>query len=158
MFLAVASIREKFNIQPNAYESQIEAAIASAKRKLRGWVDADVYMEADGGTAPVDPDELLRYETVIDAHSWLTMFYLSRAVGTRYSGDGVIKQAQDAGSPAMNSRLVTNSYLTPKELAENEQKYYDTASDIAEPYLAEETAVSVTASALPQAVRVVSDW
>lgn len=157
-FLAAEEIRAKFNIQPNAFGQQIDAALSSAARKIRTWVGATVYDEADNATPPVDADELLRYETVIDAHSWLTMFYLSRAVGTKYSGDGVIKEAQDSASPAMNSRIVTNQYLTPTELAKNEQRYYDTAADIVSPYQEIPATTTVLRSALPRAVTVIADW
>lgn len=158
MFLNADDIRAKFNIQPNAYGSQIDAAIDSAKRKVRVWVGEDVFDEADGETPPVGDDELLRYGTVIDAHSWLTMFYLSRAVGLKYSADGVIKQAQDAGSPAFNTRILTNEYLTPQDLGKREQMYYDTARDTIDPYLLIESSTLVTVSALPQKVSVVADW
>jgi hypothetical protein len=158
MFLSVQDIRDKFNLHSKSFEPQIASAILSANRKIRLWVGADVYDAAASETAPTDADELLRAETVADAHSWLTMYYLSRAVGVKYSPDGAIKQQQDNGSPAMGSRIVTNSYLTPEELGRNEQKYYDTAEEIILPYLVAETTVTVTRTALPQAVRVVADW
>lgn len=158
MFLNVQEIRDKFNIQPNAFASQIESAIQSAARKIRLWVGADAYDEAISETVPVEPEDLLRYETVLDAHSWLTMYYLSLAVGSKYAGDGVVEQAQDAGSPAMQGNVLTNRYLTPEKLAQNEKKYYETARDAVEPYLVTVDSVTVTATALPQSVRVVSDW
>lgn len=158
MFLTADEIRAKFNIQSNAFSEQIDSAISSAQRKIRVWVGATFYAEAVDPTPPVDPDELVRYESVIDAHSWLTMYYLSRAVGSKYSGDGVIKQAQDAGSPAFNSQILTNEYLTPDELGKNEKRYYDTAEDIAGPYLEVLETATIARTALPQSIRVVADW
>jgi len=156
MWFSVEQIRQKFSVQSNSYGTQIDSAIGSAARKIRRWVDSAAYAEAAGSTVPTDPEDLLRYETIVDAHAFLTMYYLWKSVGNKLSADGVIKQAQDSASPSMNSRIVTNSYLTPAEL--DAQDYYDLAWDAIHPYLVVEPVTNVTMQGVPAAVTVTADW
>ena len=157
-WLDETQIRDKFNIQSKAYSSQIGSASDSAARKIRRWIDAATYTDAIDDTAPVDAEDLLRYETVVDAHAFLTMYYLSMSVGSKLSPDGFIKSAQSSSSP-VQTQTVTNNYLTPAEMAAKKQEYYDAAWDIIEPYAV--VAVSEAASTTPvypTAVSVVADW
>jgi hypothetical protein len=117
-WLSTIEIRNKFSITSGRYDQQIEYAIASAALVLQRGVDADVYAEALADTPPTDPDELLRYSSVVESHSYLTMWFLVGNVGNKLGETGFIKSQQDAGSPAQNSRVVTNSYLTPAEIAD----------------------------------------
>lgn len=116
-WLDTDGIREKFNIQSQRYDTQIQGASASAALILRRGMDADIYDEAIGGTAPADVDNLIRYQSVIESHSYLTMWFLIGNVGNKLADSGFIKAVQDAASPAMNGRVITNSYLTPAEIA-----------------------------------------
>jgi hypothetical protein len=116
-WLDVDGIKEKFSIQSERYIHQIEAASQSAALILRRGMDADIYDEAIATTAPSDVDNLIRYESVIESHSYLTMWFLIGNVGNKLVDAGFVKAAQDAASPAMNGRVITNSYLTPAELA-----------------------------------------
>jgi hypothetical protein len=159
-FLTESEIRQKFNIEQNRFSQQITSAIDSARRKIGRWVTADVLAEAVGDTAPTDADALVRYESVLDAHAFLTMYYLAVSVGTKFSADGAVKSQQDAGSPGLNSKMVTNSYLTPAEMAAKKQEYYDEARDIVEPYF---TSTATDLESMPRfpssvSVPVVSDW
>lgn len=152
-------IREKFSIQKGAYSGQIGAASESAARKVRRWVESAVYTEAIAAAAPGDADELQRYETVVDAHAWLTMYYLAMAAGIKLSPDGFLKAAQSASSPA-TSQTITNQYLTPNDLAAKKQEFYDTAWDIIKPYAIVETSEIPTSNSYkyPTAVAVTADW
>jgi hypothetical protein len=115
-FLTVTEIQNKFSIKPNLFTSQIGYAIDSAALTIRKGVESDIYDEAYGASVPTDTEELIRQQSVVEAHSYLTMWFLIGNVGVRLASDGFVKQAQDSGSPALNSRIVTNSYLTPKDL------------------------------------------
>lgn len=115
MWLSTADLREKFNIQASRFETQLEAAITSAGLTIQRSVSSTIYDEAVG-TAP-DP-LTLSYQSVVEAHSYLTMWFLVGNAGNRLSEAGFIKAQQDSASPAINSRIITNSYLTPKEIAE----------------------------------------
>ena len=139
MWLSVGEIRQKFNIQSNAYASQIESAIGTAGRKISTWLSPGTYLEAIADTAPTDPADLIRYETVIDAHAFLTMYFLVVSAGSKLSGDGFIKQAQDSAS-VEGSRTITNQYLTPAEMAANKNDYLSAAKELIEPYKIVETA------------------
>lgn len=114
-WLSTDEIRAKFSIQTGKYESQLEAAISDAALVLQRGVDSEIFEEAVGGTVPTDADELLRYNSVIQAHSYLTMWFLIGNVGHKLGDVGFIKESQDSASPA-NNRIVTNRYLTPEEL------------------------------------------
>lgn len=140
MWLEASEIRQKFNIQQNAYPSQIENAIATAGRKVRLWVDEETYGEAVADEPPVDDDDeieaekILRYETVIDAHAWLTMYYLAKAVGSKLGQDGFVFEAQDSAS-VEGSRVITNKYLKPSERSISD--YWETARELLDPYITE---------------------
>lgn len=114
-WLPTNEIKNKFSIQSNKYDTQIEYASQSAALVLQRGVDAAIYAEAIG-TAPTTPAEtVLRYNSVVESHSYLTMWFLVGNVGNKLGDTGFIKAAQDSASPAAQ-RIVTNSYLTPEEL------------------------------------------
>lgn len=122
-WLDTGEIRNKFSIQSQRYDTQIEYASASAALVLQRGVDADIYAEAIAGDAPDDPPELLRYRSVVESHSYLTMWFLVGNVGNKLSQDGFVKSQQDTSSPAQGAKVVTNSYLTPKEIAEMRENF-----------------------------------
>jgi superfamily II helicase len=126
-WLTTSEIRAKFSIQANKYESQIESAIEDAALVIQRGVGSDIYAEAIDDDPPVDAAELLRYKSVTQAHAYLTMWFLVKTVGSKLSEGGFVKAQQDSASPAMNSRVITNSYLTPKEMAEMKDDLLNTA-------------------------------
>lgn len=155
-WLDETQIRNKFNLH-TGHSSQIQSAIESAGRKMRRWISEAHYAEAIG-EEPADADELLRYQTILDAHAFLTMYYLAVSVGSKLAPDGFIKQAQSPSGTGLQS--ATNQYLTPAELAAKKQEYYDMAWDIVEPYADVETAETgaVAAFTYPTAIAVTADW
>jgi hypothetical protein len=151
-------IREKFSIQSQSYSSQIHSAIESAGRKIRRWIATAYYTEAIAAEPPTDEAELLRYETVIDAHAFLTMYYLAMSVGSKLSPDGFIKSAQSSSAPG-TVHTVTNQYLTPAEMAAKKQEYYAEAREILEPYLiADVSDTAISSSSFPSAITITADW
>lgn len=122
-WLDTAEIRNKFSIQSQRYDPQIGYASASAALVLQRGMDAEYYTAAVADTPPTDPDELLRYSSIVESHSYLTMWFLVGNVGNKLSADGFVKSQQDASSPAQGSKVITNSYLTPKEIAEMRANY-----------------------------------
>ena len=115
-WLGAPEIRAKFNIQSSRFDTQIEAAIVTAALTLQRAVSDAVYAEAVSVTPPAAEPELLRYNSVVESHSYLTAYFLFLSVGSRLSEAGFVKSQQDSASPATGSRVVTNSYLTPKEI------------------------------------------
>ena len=126
-WLTATEIRDKFNIQSNAHGPQIESAVTSAELIIRRSVSSEIYDEAINGTPPVETAAIIRQLSVIESHAYLTMWFLIGNAGIKLSGDGFIKEAQDSASPAMNSRIVTNQYLTPKDLETLRAGYLDNA-------------------------------
>ncbi len=122
-WLTSDEIRNKFNIQENAYESQLESASNSAALIIRRGVSDEIYAEATADNAPSDPNDLIRYQSIVESHSFLVMWFLIGNVGNKLGESGFIKSAQDSGSPAYQSNILTNQYLTPKELAEMKADY-----------------------------------
>jgi hypothetical protein len=153
------AIRRKFNIQENAFENQIESASDSAARKIRRWIESTYYAEASGESVPTDPEQLLRYETIVDAHAFLTMYYLAISVGHRLSNQGFIKQAQSSASPG-NGTTLMNQYLTPAEISANKDNYFNEAREIIEPYAAPDNpdVQTIKRQSYSPGVRVVGDW
>jgi len=126
-WLTAAQIREKFSIQANRYDTQVAAAIADAALVLRRGLTAEVYSEATGSPLLATDDNYVRQQSVIQAHSFLTMWFLVGNVGSKLGDQGFVKEAQDAGSPAMSGKTISNRYLTPKELEEMKADYLNKA-------------------------------
>ena len=126
MWLSNAELRGKFHIQSNAFESELSAASADAALIIQRGTDAAIYTEAVGETVPTDPTELLRYNSVVTAHSYLSMWFLVGNAGNKLQDYGFVKQSQDAGSPATTTE-VTNQFLTPKDLADLKSEYLNKA-------------------------------
>jgi hypothetical protein len=132
-WLTTAQFREKFSLAANRFETQIAAASASAALIIQRGVDSDIYAEAINATPPSDPDELIRYSSVVEAHSFLTMWFLVGNVGNKLGDSGFVKQAQDASSPA-TSQTITNQYLTPKDLEFLRKGLFENANLYIGPY------------------------
>jgi hypothetical protein len=115
-WLSAGELRSKFSIQANKYESQLGAAITDAALVIQRGVTSDIYAEAIAADPPDAEPELLRYSSVIQAHSYLAMWFLIGNVGHKLGDTGFIKESQDSASPAVGARIITNRYLTPEEL------------------------------------------
>jgi hypothetical protein len=162
MWLSATDIRNKFNVAANRFDTQIEAALRSAGLIIQRGVEAATYAEAIASTPPTDPDELQRYNSVVEAHSYLTMWVFVGNASHRLTDGGFIKSQQDSASPAMSSRIVTNSYFSPKDLAEMRKNYLAEAQFWLGPYGTIEIdatpdVVAVT-SPTSTAVSVIADW
>jgi hypothetical protein len=159
-WLQTSAIRNKFSIQGNKYDTQIDYASASAALALQRGLDATVFAEAIDDTEPTDSDELLRYQNVVESHSFLTMWFLIGNVGNKLGDVGFIKSAQDSASPAMQSRVITNSYLTPAELEKMKAEFLERAKF----YIADYGTISIDApssvenTSVAARVSVVADW
>lgn len=126
-WLSTSDLRNKFSIQPNKYEPQLESAISDAGLRIRAGVTSDIYTEAVGVDLEDNDANYFRQQSVIQAHAYLTMWYLVGNVGNKLGDTGFIKEAQDSASPAMGSRIITNRYLTPQELKVMRDEYLENA-------------------------------
>lgn len=133
-WLTSDEIRDKFSIASGKYGGQIDAALRSASLIIRQSVSPEIYAEAESATLPTDAEDLVRAQSVIEAQSFLTMWFLVGNVGNKLGDTGFIKSAQDTASPGMDRALITNQYLTPKELAEMRAGYFEQAQILIRPY------------------------
>lgn len=126
-WLTATEIRDKFNIQSNAHGPQIDAAVDDADLIIRRSVSEEIYNEAVSDTPPVETAAIIRQLSVIQSHKYLTMWVLSGDSGIKLGGDGFIEESQDSASPALNSRIVTNRYLTPEKLQPQKAEWLEKA-------------------------------
>ena len=109
--------------QPDIKASRLTPAIGAASRRVRAWVGDDVYGDALDET-PADADRAADLKT---AEAWLAMYFALLGLNTRITPGGVVKTTKVEGNT-----LIT--YLTPAEMRQLAQLYFDQAQEIARPY------------------------
>lgn len=122
--ISVGTLREIFAIDEEIEDPRFRRALASAARQLRTWVGDDAYDDALK-TEPVDPN---RQEDLELAAAHLTMHFAVLGINTALRPTGIAKTEKVEGN-------VVIQYHSPKEIAELQERYWETARAIAEPYV-----------------------
>jgi len=118
------SLREYFEITPDVVDTRLTPSTAAASRRLRAWVGDDVYADALSD----DPADADRQADLKMAEAWLAMYFALVGMNTNVTPAGAIKATKVEGN-----RMI--EYLTPKEMRDLSQLYFDQAHEIAQRYM-----------------------
>jgi len=117
-------LRELFAIDDQIANARFDRALDAASTRLRSWVGGDAY--DDAGTLPADDEARADDLALAEAH--LAMGYAILGINTSMRPTGIVSSERVEGQ-------VTISYLKPADLAALQQQYFETAEQIARPYL-----------------------
>lgn len=124
-----AGLREEFALHADFKDARINPCVGAASRRLKAWVGAEAYADA----LAQQPQDALRAADLKTAEGMLAMHFLLPRVNTQVSPKGgVVKTTKEAGSV---SAPVVTTYLSPAEVKQLAQVYFEQAEEIARPYM-----------------------
>jgi hypothetical protein len=123
-----ARLREYFSIASDIKDERLTPHIGTASRRIRKWVGEAAYTDALSET-PADVD---RKDDLKNAEAQLAMHFAVPGLNTKQTVNGVAKTIKEGGAMAGN---VVFSYLTPTEIKQLAQIYFDVAEEIARLYM-----------------------
>lgn len=119
-----AYMRDAFQIHPDIKDGLLLARIGVASRRLKGWVGADVYEDAEGNT----PQDVGRKADLQLAEAHLAMHFALLGLNTQLRPTGVVKSERAEGE-------VLVSYLTPREISDLSTQFLETAEEMVRGYI-----------------------
>ena|ERR1043165_2739294 len=122
--ITAETLHDYFDIKSDIVDTRLTPAIGAASRRVRAWVGDDVYTDA----LLEEPADADRSADLKSAEAWLTMYFALLGMNTKITPGGVVKSTKVEGNTVVQ-------YLTPAELRQLSQLYFDQAHEIARPYL-----------------------
>jgi hypothetical protein len=121
-------LRTYFDINKDIVDGRLTPHIGAASRRLRSWVGMNAYTDALSN-APTDE---FRQADLQFAEASLAMHFALPGLNSKVNTNGIVKTSKEGGAMAGN---VVFSYLTPAEVKQLAQVYFEQAEEIARPYL-----------------------